>query len=325
MPDATPAWKRELEENGYAIVRGAVSPERAAHYTQATKDWASLFGWKEDDRTTWRAQSLPVGDAGLVNEYGVSHERWVWEARMEDKVVEVFEELWGTKELIVSFDAINFSLPVGPHARTDVEPTKPWPHIDQQPTPADRPPLQFELAQGLLAMTPSGPNDGGLVVLKRSHALVKQFFDETGVKAEQDWGTRNYYTFTDEDIKWFRQQPGVEEIKVETQPGDLILWDSRTIHWNRSPLEEQVRVVVYVCFAPKAMASEEVLRKRAECFKKRLATTHWPAPFVVVPRDEYGPPMRDGVEDPMNIKLSRPSHEPEQSKRLLQLVGTEPY
>lgn len=83
------------------------------------------------------------------------------------------------------------------------------------------------------------------------------------------------YTFTEEDIRWLKKQPGVEEIKVETSPGDLILWDSRTIHWNRTPTADQVRVVVYTCYAPKSMASEAVLAKRAECFEQRLATTHW--------------------------------------------------
>ncbi|GAA5869113.1 hypothetical protein JCM8547_008700 [Rhodosporidiobolus lusitaniae] len=323
MPVVTPSWKRDLEENGWAVVKGAVPAERAAGYAEAAERWATQFGWKKEDRSTWRTECLPVGDAGLVNLYGSSHEKWVWEARLEPEVAETFEELWGEKELIVSFDAINFSVPVGPHARTDIEPTKPWPHIDQQPAPEDRPALQFELAQGLLAMTPSGPNDGGLVVLSKSHKLVKRFFDETGVKQEQDWGHRNYYTFTPEDIKWFQQQPGVEEIKVETQPGDLILWDSRTIHWNRTPTAEQVRVVVYVCMCPKRMANKEVLEKRKECFEKRLATTHWPAPFVVVPLDEYGPPMRDGKPCPFD--RDRPIEQPEVTKRMLQLVGTEPY
>ncbi|GAA5859006.1 hypothetical protein JCM8547_003965 [Rhodosporidiobolus lusitaniae] len=323
MPDATPSWKRDLEDNGWAVVRGAVPAESAAGYAEAAEQWATQFGWRKEDRSTWKAECLPVGDAGLVNNYGVSHEKWVWEARSESKVIEAFEELWGEKELIVSFDAINFSVPVGPHARTDIEPTKPWPHIDQQPAPEDRPALQFELAQGLLAMTPSGPNDGGLVVLSKSHNLVKRFFDETGVKEEQDSGARNFYTFTPSDMKWFQQQPGVEEIKVEPQPGDLILWDSRTIHWNRTPTAEQVRVVVYVSMCPKRMANQGVLVKRKECFEKRLATTHWPAPFVVVPLDEYGPPTRDGKPCPFDRE--RPIEEPEVTKRMLQLVGSEPY
>ncbi|GAA6033237.1 hypothetical protein JCM8097_003010 [Rhodosporidiobolus ruineniae] len=326
MPDATPSWKRDLEENGYAVVRGAVPAERAEAYTQRAFDWAKRsHGFDVEDRSTWRTEYLPVNENGLINLYGSSHEKWVWEARMEERVIEVFEELWGTKELLVSFDAINLSVPVGPHARTDIEPAKPWPHIDQQPEPEGRPGLQFELAQGLLAMTPSGPDDGGLVVLKRSHALVKQFFDETGgVKEKQDWGHRNYYEFTAADLKWFRQQPGVEEIKVETQPGDLILWDSRTIHWNRTPTAEQVRSVVYVCYAPRSMASSEVLETRRRCFEQRLATTHWPAPFIVVPLEEYGPPkLADGTVDPRD--RARPLEEPVVTERMEQLVGIRPY
>jgi ectoine hydroxylase-related dioxygenase (phytanoyl-CoA dioxygenase family) len=83
------------------------------------------------------------------------------------------------------------------------------------------------------------------------------------------------YTFTPEDVKWFERQPGVEEVKVESEPGDLILWDSRTVHWNRAPTAEQLRVVVYVCYAPRAMATEEVLATRKRCWENRLATTHW--------------------------------------------------
>jgi hypothetical protein len=55
-----------------------------------------------------------------------------------------------------------------------------------------RPHLGFELAQGILALSQSGPSDGGLVVMKKSHKLVKRFFDgHDGYKAEQDWGESN--------------------------------------------------------------------------------------------------------------------------------------
>lgn len=90
------------------------------------------------------------------------------------------------------------------------------------------------------------------------------------------------YTFTDEDVKWFSRQPGVEEVKVETEPGDLILWDSRTVHWNRAPTAEQIRVVVYVCYAPRSMASEGVLAARRRCWDEKLATTHWCVSFPVL-------------------------------------------
>lgn len=83
------------------------------------------------------------------------------------------------------------------------------------------------------------------------------------------------YIYTEEDIKWFLAQDGVEEIKVESEAGDLVVWDSRTIHFNCAPTADRTRVVVYVCMAPASYASKEVLQKKAQVFESRLASTHW--------------------------------------------------
>ena len=58
--------------------------------------------------------------------YSAPHESMAWEARTEPKVVEIFEKLWDTKELLCSFDGLNVSLP----RRKDVR-WSPWPHCDQ--------------------------------------------------------------------------------------------------------------------------------------------------------------------------------------------------
>ena len=49
-----------------------------------------------------------------------------WEARTEPGVLNVFEKLWGTRELITSFDGFNCSMP----NRKDIQ-WSPWPHCDQ--------------------------------------------------------------------------------------------------------------------------------------------------------------------------------------------------
>lgn len=52
----------------------------------------------------------------------------VYEIR-EPGVLAAFQKLWGTDELIVSFDTINLTLPnAGSMAGS-----KPWPHVDQAP------------------------------------------------------------------------------------------------------------------------------------------------------------------------------------------------
>lgn len=64
----------------------------------------------------------------MYSAYGASHEQMAWEARMEPAVIEVFEKLWETNELITSFDGMNISLP----NRKDIV-WSPWPHCDQNP------------------------------------------------------------------------------------------------------------------------------------------------------------------------------------------------
>lgn len=60
--------------------------------------------------------------------YAAPHERMAWEARTEPAVIEIFEKLWGTNELLSSFDGLNISMP----RRKDIT-WSPWPHCDQNP------------------------------------------------------------------------------------------------------------------------------------------------------------------------------------------------
>ena len=59
--------------------------------------------------------------------YGIAHEDWVWETRSAPGVREAFAKLWGTDELITSFDAASIMLP----HRIDVINGGKWEHVDQ--------------------------------------------------------------------------------------------------------------------------------------------------------------------------------------------------
>lgn len=52
---------------------------------------------------------------------------FAWGVRSEPGVIEAFEKIHGTEDLIVSFDSVNISLP----NRKDLPPNKPWAHQDQ--------------------------------------------------------------------------------------------------------------------------------------------------------------------------------------------------
>ncbi|KAK1056849.1 hypothetical protein LTR74_014593 [Friedmanniomyces endolithicus] len=172
-------------------------------------------------------------------------------------------------------------------------------------------------------MSPNGPSDGGLVVLAGSHKHHKQHFDQIGgFRPEQDQGaTENGYDYTDEDVAFYHAQ-GCKEVKICANAGDLILWDSRTIHWNASPVGEQIRFISYVCCCPRNMASEGELARKLEVFQARKGSTHWPN-MNVIPADgtkhDALPCRPNGSVDPAN--RLRPFIEPEETPTVMRLVG----
>lgn len=182
---------------------------------------------------------------------------------------------------------MNFTLPQP--ERADV---KPWPHIDQSPKRKG-----LVCAQGIINFAPNGPQDGGLVVVRGSHNLIAEYFKKHGMPPEpRTWGPEDYFSFIAEEVDWFKEA-GCEVVKVCADPGDLIIWDSRTIHYNRLPESQQVRSIVCkigppppptrhilsrrlltgwhtkdACYAPARFASEKDLKLKAQLFHERKPT-----------------------------------------------------
>lgn len=70
----------------------------------------------------------------------------------EPGVLAAFEKLWGTDELIVSFDTINLTLPNA----SKMGGSKPWPHVDQAPERQGLSCVQGIINREYLAPTRSG-------------------------------------------------------------------------------------------------------------------------------------------------------------------------
>lgn len=233
----------------------------------------------------------------------------MWEARQENKVLDAFKKIWGTDELLVSFDSLNVTLPGLLTAR------KPWPHIDQAPRKRG-----LHCIQGILNLSRAGEEDGSLVVCPGSQRLVEEFFD-THTKPS-DWQLKDKYNFTENDMEWFKAR-GCTPMKVLAEPGDLILWDSRTIHWGSEPTDKSttVRTVIYAAYAPASMASPAALEEKKKIFLANGATTHWPHDNIAFRDITARRP--DGSVDPRN--RSEPRERPVQSDVLLKLAGMKPY
>lgn len=287
-------FRDHILRDGYAVVKGAVPRERAEKYAEEMYSYLETFkgglGFKRFDPSTYQEKFLPViNEKGMCSGYGVNHEKFTWDIRCEPGVVDAFAKVFDTDDLIVSFDAVNFALP----NREDTPENKPWPHQDQDP---EKP--GFRCLQGIVNLLPNGPNDGGLIVCKGAHRLSEEFHKD--FKDEVDpvfrW-TKEWYGFSDAGLKWLDNK-GCEWIKIEAEPGDLLLWDSRLPHYNLSPTGDRARFATYTCYMPAADASQEDLLRKKEAFEKQLGTTHWPNAAHV--RDVSQPLMRKEGPCPYN-------------------------
>lgn len=72
----------------------------------------SNLGFDRHDPSSVHKDNLPViNEKGMCLQYAVTHEKFVWDVRSEPGVVETFEKVYNDKDLIVSFDAVNFGFP----------------------------------------------------------------------------------------------------------------------------------------------------------------------------------------------------------------------
>lgn len=74
--------------------------------------------------------------------------------------------------------------------------------------------------------------------MKGTKQLYSQVFDAfDDVKPEGGWNKRDRHDHSKEQMQWFIDN-GCEYHKVCAEPGDLILWDSVSIHSPAHPLSK---------------------------------------------------------------------------------------
>jgi len=231
-------------------------------------------GIDREDKSTWKASNWPHNSHGIIQHYALGQEQFVWDMRMEESVINIFAQIWGTRKLLVSFDGANLSRPSQIN-----RPDKKWEHVDQGPKK-----LGFQCIQGSVNLLDCGEEDGGLVVYDGSHKLHTAFFEAHTEAKHGDW-----YLFCREkgELDFYAS---CKQIKVCAKAGDMILWDSRTVHYATRPTGKRNRSVIYICMTPAEWAHETAIKKKKKAFADKRMTTHWPhCPilFPVKPRS-YG-------------------------------------
>jgi len=264
-----PKMLDHLRDHGYAVVREVMTATDVARAEDLLWDFLGEHGLSRRRPSTWTDEAYgSIGKLfmGIVNGRGVGQSDLCWFVRTQPLVRSVFERIWDTSQLIVSFDAISVFRPWH-HKRYQMCKTHgSWFHVDQ-----GRSKEGLQCVQGFVSLTDQDTTTGGLVVVPGSHKKHAQLID--GVDHNMDFI----------DVPTHSELLQAPHRLVRCRAGDLVLWDSRCVHCNTPALEQPtssqdklLRTCVYVCMTPKAWATEAVLKDRRAGYEIRVTTSHWP-------------------------------------------------
>jgi len=302
------AWLPFLKEEGYAVIVGAV--ELADVERAKTLLWEDIErkwkGAQRGDSSTWK--NFYFNSPGIVPQLAQSAGAW-WIRGMPG-VQAAFAKIWGTADLITSMDSVICWKPWW-DGHGHRAPRTEGLHLDQNPftKPA------FDCVQGMVPLVEVTARVGGLQVVPASHTA--------GAKAA--WKARNPLLARVGD--WCpleHDDPAYDNVRfLEAQAGDLILWDSRTVHGGvvgeglakphcdagdaaadarpgaaaGNGKDELARLACTVAMVPRSRASVRVLELRVKGFQAGIPFNHAPHEAgtssgtfrINVPRD-YVPP-----------------------------------
>jgi hypothetical protein len=257
-------WKSCLAEQGFTVLRGVVPAKTCEARIGEMRALLMRLskGKLTDKESSWKvAGNYPFLLHGGMAQY-LGHSQLQWQSRDELRVV--FEQYWETDELKTSFDGLCYM-----DGRRNYEPRSmtSFLHSDQSPHKQG-----VWSIQGFLNLGESGDGAGGLVVLPKSHLLHRDYFESrrllSVLKPDNHW-----YKFSEQE----KTDPLFQgAIVVETGPGDVALWDSRTFHCNTVPMRPSARAVVYVCMLPTSQVAPHIQRKRQAAWKDRRCASHHP-------------------------------------------------
>ena len=202
---------------------------------------------------------------------------FVWDIRADERVAAVFAELWEctVQDLIVSQDALSIHLP--PEVTG-----KGWKHFDKFHTDQSFLTLERTTFQGLVNLYDTHVGDATTMFLQGSHRLHHKFYEAHREKFSYP---ESHFTLIDQaDVQWFLDRGCRKELLL-CEKGDLVLWDSRTMHCGSEPLRNRAapntRATIYTCMTPRALASPAVQEERLACFRNGDVCTHCPYRFNV--------------------------------------------
>ena len=170
-----PQLLEHLQKHGYAVVAAVASPAEIEAADKLLWEHLKPCGMKRESPETFEYFSRMGSSAtGIMSSHGVGQSAMLWHTRELPRVKQAFSTIWGTDDLIVSFDGGNIFRPWHRSKNAEViEKTRGgWFHVDQ-----GRRSRGFQCVQGLVSYRDATPQTGGLCVIPGSHVHHDTFLD----------------------------------------------------------------------------------------------------------------------------------------------------
>jgi ectoine hydroxylase-related dioxygenase (phytanoyl-CoA dioxygenase family) len=253
---------KELEENGYTIIRNVYNNEEIEEYKR------EFFDWYKNTKDVEKLHQIIHGN-GIFKYFEIGHQRFTWLARTNPKIISIFKHLWNCDELVTGFDGCCYY--PSDYKKEDIY----WIHTDQSSHKKG-----CHCYQSFLSLTSN--NERTLLIYKGSHLLHEHYFKTLNIDTPRDWCVldKNYVSNLED-----------KKVYVKVNAGDLVVWDSRTFHQNTcGDLNcNEERLVQYLCYLPKNNIKNDKIQQnlRREYFEENYTTSHWPYPLTSVPLQPY--------------------------------------
>ena len=270
-----------LDEHGYVVIANALTGEQTT--TALGLMWDYLEGLEtgidRNNRDTWGNDRWPTAvHGGILPGHGIGHSAVQWYIRDIPAVKEAFAAVWDDDELLVSFDGMALWRPwtYNENWRTNNGPS--WMHIDQHPI--GRP--GKHCVQGLVNLLSSSPATGGNVMIPGSHKRFAQIPTDYAERLSRIHPKIDHFRFPKDDPQLADTQP----IICHMEAGDMMLWDSRTIHCSSPGLEQPsndqqlFRAASLICMMPKVKSNADVIEMRKKAVNTLTSTTNWSDRFI---------------------------------------------
>ena len=283
-----------LDREGFVVFRNVLAQSEADRAMALLWDYLEGLGTGIDRSRidTWDDDRWPTTVHGaILPSYGIGHAAAQWYIRDIPNLKKAFAQVWGSDDLLVSFDGVTIWRPwtYNPAWRTNEGNS--WLHIDQHPV--GRP--GKHCVQGLVNLLPTSESTGGNVVVPGSHKRFQNIPDDYAERLARIHPSIDHFRFPNDDPGLKGSKP----IMAEMSAGDLLLWDSRTIHCSApgtkemKTTEQLLRAASLVCMMPRSKSNPEVIAKRKLAVEALTSTTNWSDRFINA--DEF--PQITAVED----------------------------